>query len=63
VAELELGASDGPTSEVRLIAATLDPAPAKPGSNWYLATALPLAQASPEQVYAVYRLREWLEHS
>jgi SRSO17 transposase len=62
VAELELGPSYGPTKDVRLIAATLDPATLKPESTWYLATSLPLAQASPEQVYALYRLREWIEH-
>jgi SRSO17 transposase len=62
VAELELGTSYGPTTPVRLIAATLDPATLKPASTWYLATALPLSAASPEQVYAVYRLREGIEH-
>jgi SRSO17 transposase len=62
VAELELGPSYGPTKGVRLIAATLDPATLKPESTWYLATSMPLAQASPEQVFAVYRLREWIEH-
>jgi SRSO17 transposase len=62
VAELELGPSYGPTKGVRLVAATLDPATLKPESTWYLATSLPLAEASPEQVYAFYRLREWIEH-
>jgi SRSO17 transposase len=62
VAELELGPSYGPTKGVRLIAATLDPATLKPESTWYLATSLPLSQSSPEQVYAVYRLRDWIEH-
>src|SRR5258707_1151552 len=62
VAELELGPSSGPTRGVRLIAATLDPATLKPESTWYLATSLPLSEASAEQVYAWYRLREWIEH-
>ena len=62
VAELELGPSYGPTRGVRLIAATLDPATLKPESTWYLATSLPLSEASAEQVYAWYRLREWIEH-
>ncbi len=62
VAELELGPSYGPTRGVRLVAATLDPATLKPESTWYLATSLPLAEASPAQVYAWYRLREWIEH-
>jgi SRSO17 transposase len=62
VAELELGPSYGPDKSVRLIAATLDPATLKPESTWYLATSLPLGEASPEQVYALYRLRDWIEH-
>ena len=62
VAELELGPSYGPTKGVRLIAATLDPATLKPESTWYLATSLPLAEASAEQVYEWYRLRDWIEH-
>jgi hypothetical protein len=62
VAALELGASDGPTTGVRLVAATLDPAMLKPESTWYLATSLPLGEARPEPVYALYRLREWIEH-
>jgi SRSO17 transposase len=62
VAELELGLSYGPDKSVRLIAATLDPATLKPESTWYLATSLPLSEASAEQVYAVYRLRDWIEH-
>ncbi len=61
VAELELGPSYGPTRGVRLIAATLDPATLKPESTWYLATSLSLNEASPEQVYIRYRLREWIE--
>src|SRR5262249_50447884 len=34
----------------------------KPESTWYLATSLPLAQVSAEQVYEIYRLRDWIEH-
>jgi hypothetical protein len=62
VTELELGPSYGPERGVRLIAATLDPATLKPESTWYLATSLPLREASPEQVYELYRLRDWIEH-
>jgi SRSO17 transposase len=61
VAELQLGTTYGPTRSVRLIAATLDPATLKPESTWYLATSLPLGQVSAEQVYALYRLRDWIE--
>jgi SRSO17 transposase len=62
VAELELGPSYGPTTSTRLLAATLDPKLLKPESTWYLATSLPLAHVSAEQVYELYRLREWIEH-
>jgi len=62
VAELELGPTYGPTKGIRLIAATLDPQRLKPESTWYLATSLPLAQVSAEQVYELYRLRDWIEH-
>jgi SRSO17 transposase len=62
VAELELGPSYGPTTGVRLIAATLDPTKLKPESTWYLATSLPLSAATAEQVYEIYRLRDWIEH-
>jgi SRSO17 transposase len=62
IAELELGTSYGPTKGVRLIAATLDPRRLKPESTWYLATSLPQAQVSAEQVYEIYRLRDWIEH-
>jgi SRSO17 transposase len=65
VAELELGMGGsgyGPTKGFRLIAATLDPATLKPENTWYLATTLPLEEASPEQVYELYRLRDWIEH-
>ena len=34
----------------------------KPESTWYLVTSLPLAQVSAEQVYEIYRLRDWIEH-
>jgi len=47
---------------VRLIAATLDPQRLTPESTWYLATSLPLTQVSAEQVYEIYRLRDWIEH-
>jgi SRSO17 transposase len=62
IAELELGSSYGPDKGVRLIAATLDPVQLKSESTWYLATSLPLAQVSAEQVYELYRLRDWIEH-
>ena len=62
VAELELGTAYGPTQPVRLIVATLDPARLKPESTWYLVTSLPLGEASAEQVYDLYRLRDWIEH-
>jgi SRSO17 transposase len=62
IAELELGSTYGPDTGVRLVAATLDPATLKPESTWYLATSLPLAQVSAEQVYEIYRLRDWIEH-
>lgn len=62
IAELELGPSYGPDKGVRLIAATLDPTQLKPESTWYLATSFPLAQVSAEQVYELYRLRDWIEH-
>jgi SRSO17 transposase len=62
IAELELGPSYGPTKGTRLIAATLDPQLLKPESTWYLATSLPLSEVSAEQVYEIYRLRDWIEH-
>ncbi len=62
IVELELGPVYGPTKGVRLIAATLDPAHLKPESTWYLTTSLPLTQVSAEQVYEIYRLRDWIEH-
>jgi len=52
----------GPTKGVRLIAATLDPATLKPENTGYLATTLLLEEASPAQVYELYRLRDWIEH-
>ena len=62
IAELELGTAYGPTQGVRLIAATLDPTKLTPESTWFLVTSLPLREASPEQVYELYRLRDWIEH-
>jgi SRSO17 transposase len=62
IAELELGLIYGPTKGMRLVAATLDPTQLKPESTWYLATSLPLSQVSAEQVYEIYRLRDWIEH-
>jgi hypothetical protein len=62
VTELELGTTSGSTCGVRLIAATRDPAKLKPESTWYLVTSLSLEEASPEVVYAWYRLRDWIEH-
>ena len=52
----------GPTKGFRLIAATLDPMTLKAENTWYLATTLPLEEASPAQVYELYRLRDWIEH-
>jgi SRSO17 transposase len=60
--ELELGPSSGPTTGVRLIAATLDPKQLKPASTWYLVTSLPLGEVSAEQVYQIDRVRDWIEH-
>jgi SRSO17 transposase len=54
VAELELGmgmSGYGPTKGFGLIAATLDPTTLKPENPGYLATTLPLEEASPGQVY------------
>jgi hypothetical protein len=62
VAELELGLAYGPTRPVRLVAATLDPTKLEPESTWFLATTLPLGAATPEQIYELYRLRDWIEH-
>jgi len=62
IAELELGNTYGPTKGVRLVAATLDPRQLKPESTWYLATSFPLAEVGAEQVYEIYRLRDWIEH-
>jgi len=62
VGELELGPSYGPSTGVRLIAATLDPKQLKPESTWYLVTSLPLAEVSAEPVDEIYRLRDWIEH-
>ncbi len=62
VVELELGTAYGPIRGLRLIAATLDPVHLKPESTWYLTTSLPVVQVSAEQVYEIYRLRDWIEH-
>ncbi len=62
IAELELGTAYGPTKGIRLVAATLDPRRLKPESTWYLASSLPLREVSAEQVYEIYRLRDWIEH-
>jgi Transposase DDE domain len=47
---------------VRLIAASEDPTTLTPESTWYMTTSIPLAEASAAQVYARYRLRDWIEH-
>src|SRR5262249_47457293 len=67
IAELNLGTTYGPTTGIRLIAATLDPKRLKPESTWYVATSLPLAAVSAEQVDAISRLeisrlRDWIAH-
>ena len=62
LAELEVGPSYGPDRGVRLLVATMDPVKLKPESTWYLATSLPLPEVSAEQVYEIYRLRDWIEH-
>jgi hypothetical protein len=62
VAELELGMAYGPDKPVRLIAATDDPLRLKATFTWYMATNLPIAEATPEQVYELYCLRDWIEH-
>jgi DDE superfamily endonuclease len=63
VAEVRLGMADGPDQPVRLIAATDDPTTLKPDSTWFMATTFPLAEASPAEVYELYRLRDGIEHS
>jgi hypothetical protein len=62
VAELRLGSAYGPDQPVRLIAATDDPVKLKPDSTWFMATNFSLAEASPAEVYELYRLRDWIEH-
>ena len=62
VAELELGNAYGPTCGIRLVAATLDPSKLDPDNTWYLATSLSMSDASTDQVYEIYRLRDWIEH-
>jgi SRSO17 transposase len=63
VAELELGPAYGPTTGVRLIAATDDPVVLKGDSTWFMATNLTCAEADPAEVYRLYSLRDWIEHS
>ena len=62
VAELRLGIAYGPDQPVRLIAATDDPIKLKPDSTWFMATNFSLAEASPAEIYELYRLRDWIEH-
>jgi hypothetical protein len=62
IVELAVGTTYGPTTRVRLIAATLDPRHLKPESTWYLATSLPLAEVSAEPVDEISRFRDGIEH-
>jgi SRSO17 transposase len=62
VAELSLGMAYGPTKQLRLIAATDDPEKLKADFTWYMATNLPIAEASAVEVYELYCLRDWIEH-
>jgi SRSO17 transposase len=62
VAELELGPSYGPTTGIRLIAATDDPLALRADSTWFMATSLTCAEADPAEVYRLYSLRDWIEH-
>ena len=62
VAELELGPVYGPTTGIRLIAATDDPAALRGDSTWFMATNLTCAEADPAEVYRLYSLRDWIEH-
>lgn len=62
VAELDLGPSYGPTTGVRLIAATDDPIAVRGESTWFMATNLAGAEADPAEVYRPYSLRDWTEH-
>jgi hypothetical protein len=62
VAELRLGNSYGPDRPERLVAATEDPTQLKPDSTWFMVTNIPLAEASPAEIYELYRLRDWIEH-
>ena len=61
ITERALGTAYGPTQGVRLIAATRDPTTRTPESTWFLVTSLPLREASPDQVYERYRLRDGIE--
>ena len=62
IAELQLGTIYGPDQPFRLIAATEDPVKLKPDATWFMVTNIPLAQASPAEIYELYRLRDWIEH-
>ena len=62
IAELRLGTIYGPDRPFRLIAATEDPIKLKPDATWFMVTNIPLVEASPAQVYELYRLRDWIEH-
>ena len=62
VVELELGNAYGPRRTCRLIAATTNPRKLKKDATWYLLTTLPLQEASPQEVYETYCLRDWIEH-
>jgi SRSO17 transposase len=62
VAELELPPYYGPRRPVRLIGASEDPGALKSDATWYMTTNLPVDQAAAAQVYAYYRLRDWIEH-
>ncbi len=63
VAELELGVCYGPARGTRLIAATADPTVLRPESTWFMATNFSVAEADTAEVYRIYRLRDWIEHS
>src|ERR671933_877180 len=62
IAELRLGTIYGTDQPFRLIAATEDPIKLKPDATWFMVTNIPLAQASPAEIYELYRLRDWIEH-
>ena len=62
IAELRLGTIYGPDQPFRLIAATEDPVKLKPDATWFMVTNIPLTEASPTEIYELYRLRDWIEH-